>query len=84
MTRGLAKCLIYKQACKERTTQSLVGGKKWSSQDPHCWWVIQKRWKISQAWGSSLRSEELKPHMGHPSLGSGTKEMSPLCWFENQ
>ena len=28
MTRGLAKCLIYKQACKERTTQSLVGGEE--------------------------------------------------------
>ena len=61
-----------------KESQSLVW-EKWSSQDTHLWWVIQKILRISQAQGTSLRSEGLTPHTGH--LGTGARKMSPwLMW----
>ena len=55
---------------KEKKIPKWVGGEdKQSSQDPHPWWVTQKRKGISHTQRSSLRSEELKLHIGHTSPG---------------
>lgn len=63
------KQLFYNQSYKERTTESLVGGKKQSSLDPHPCWVTQKRRSIPQVKESCLKGKEVKFHIGCPSLG---------------
>lgn len=63
------KQLFYNQSYKERATESLVGGKKQSSLDPHPCWVTQKRRSISQVKESCLRGKEVKFHIGCPRLG---------------
>ena len=45
---------------------------------PHYWRVIKKRRGISQAWRSYPRSKGLRPHTGHPSVGSSTRKWAPL------
>ena len=40
--------------------------------------------RLSQASGSSLESVEFKPHTGTPVLGSNTRMMGSLSWFEDQ
>lgn len=62
-----------------KESQSLVWEKKWSSQDTHLWWVIQKILRISQAQGTSLRSEGLKPHTGHLGTGLWCQENESLA-----
>ena len=62
----LAEQLFYKQGCKERTTQSLVGGEEKVSAPLV---VTQKRRGMSQAWGSSLERKGFEPHIRHPSPG---------------
>ena len=71
----LAERFSYNKGSKERTTWSLVGVEEKPSSPE---WVTQKRRRVSEAQGSSLRSKGLTPRLGTPALGSGTGRISPL------
>ena len=83
MTCRPVERLSYNQGYGERTPGSLTGGEeKRSCWDPQPQWVTQKRREISQAQGSSLKTEGFEPHIGYQ--GSSTGKTSPLGWFGKQ
>lgn len=61
---------------KQRATQSLVE-EKCSSWDPHPQWATQRRKKISQAQGFSLKRKGFSPTLGIPTLRLSIRKIKP-------
>ena len=80
----LAERLFYNQGCKERYTRGMIGKEeKQSHRDPHPS-RGHRRGGGYNGLGDTLWGARGSSHLlGTPALGSDTRKMSPLSWFEN-